>query len=88
MKSWKIQRWKKAKERLSEVEVFPWNGRDAQKQEIQNKKVVRRLLGKNFSVFEECNLRRMQCKQKESTEEQEMKQQQRMMIMKDLMKIC
>ena len=58
----------------------------AQKQETQNMKVVRRLLGKNFSLFREYNLQRLQSKQEESTEEEEMKQQQRMMIMKDLTK--
>ena len=52
----------------------------AQKQEIQNKKVGRRLLGKNFSLFGENNLQRLQSKQEESTEEEEMKQQQRMAI--------
>ena len=52
----------------------------AQKQEIQNKKVERRLLGKNFSLFGEYNLQRLQSKQEESTEEEEMKQQQRMAI--------
>ena len=58
----------------------------AQKQEILNEKVERRLLGKNFSLFGEDNLQRLQRKQEESTGEEEMKLQQRMMIMKDLTK--
>ena len=58
----------------------------AQKQEIQNMKVVRRLLGKNFSLFREYNLQRQQSKQKELMEEEEMKLQQRMVIMKDLIR--
>ena len=43
-KSWKIQGRREHK-RPSEVEVPSWNGG---KQEIQNKEVVRRLLGENF----------------------------------------
>ena len=59
----------------------------AQKQETQNKKVARRLLGKTFLLFfKKYNLQRLQSKQEESTEEEEMKQQQRMKIMKDLTK--
>ena len=58
----------------------------AQKQEIQNKKVMRRLLGKIFSLFREYNLQHLQSKQEESTEEQEIKQQQRMVIMKDMIR--
>ena len=56
----------------------------APKQQIQNKKVVRRLLGNNFSLFREYNLQRLQSKPEESTEEEEMKQQQRMMNRTDL----
>ena len=41
---------------------------------------------KIFSLFREYNLQRLQCKQEVSTKEEEMKQQQRMMIMNDLMK--
>ena len=40
-----------------------------------------------FSLFREYNVQRLHCKQEESTEEDEMKQQQRMMIMKDLTRI-
>ena len=58
----------------------------AQEQEIQNKKVVRRLLGNTLSSFREYTLQRLQSKQEESTEEEEMKQQQRMAIMKDLIR--
>ena len=39
-----------------------------------------------FSLFREYNLLRLQSKQEELTEEEEMKQQQRMAIMKDLIK--
>ena len=39
-----------------------------------------------FSLFREHNLQRLQSKQEESTEEEAMKQQHRMVIMKDLMK--
>ena len=46
----------------------------------------RRLLGKNFSLFREYNLQRLQSKHEELTEEEEMKQQQRMAIMKELIK--
>ena len=39
-----------------------------------------------FALFRECNLQRRQSKQDELTEEEEMKQQQRMAIMKNLIK--
>ena len=39
-----------------------------------------------FSFSREYNLQRLQSKQEEPTEEEEMKQQQRMAIMKDLIK--
>ena len=39
-----------------------------------------------FSLFREYNLQRLQSKQEDSTEEEEMKQQQRMAIMKDLIR--
>ena len=49
MKSWTSTRSKKAKERHSEVEVLPENdGGCKKKQEIQNKKMERRLLGRNL----------------------------------------
>ena len=51
--------------------------------EMRSKKVVRRMLV-SF-IFEEYNLDRP-CKQQESTEEQEMKQQQRTVFMKDMIK--
>ena len=46
----------------------------------------RRLLGKNLSLFRECNLQRLQSKHEELTEEEVMTQQQRMAIMKDPIK--
>ena len=59
----------------------------AQKQERQNGKVVRRLLGQNLRLVQRIyNLQRLQSKQEESAEEEEMKQQQRMKIMRDLTK--
>ena len=55
------------------------------KHEKQNKEMVRRLLGKNvLLVFKEFNLQRQQRKEHELTEEEEMKQQQRTVILKDL----
>ena len=39
-----------------------------------------------FSLFREYNLQRLQSKQEEPTEEEEMKQQQRTAVMKDLIK--
>ena len=56
----------------------------AQKQEIQNKKVMREIVGQDFQLFREYNLQHLQSKQEKSTEEEEMKQQQRMVIMKDM----
>ena len=58
----------------------PGMEKGAQKQQLQNKKVVRRLLGKNFSLFRKYNMQRQQSKQEELTEEEEMKQQ-RMVIL-------
>ena len=59
----------------------------AQKQERQNGKVVRRLLGQNLRLVQRIyNLQRLQSKQEESAEEEEMKQQQRMKIRRDLTK--
>ena len=60
----------------------------APKQERQNKKVVRRLLGQNLRLVSESttNYQRLQSKQEKSTEEEEMKQQHRMKVMKDLTK--
>ena len=56
--------------------------KSTQEQEIQNKKGEGRLLGKNLSLFRTYSLQRLQNKQEESTEVEEMKQQQRMAIMK------
>ena len=47
---------------------------------------MKRLLGETFSLFSEHNLQRLQSKQEELTEEEEMKQQQRKAIMKDVIK--
>ena len=73
---------KKAKERLSEVGSAPWNGggcaKKKNKKKIQNKKVERILLGKNFLLVEGIQL-----SVEEPTEEEEMMQQQKMVIMKD-----
>ena len=59
----------------------------AQGQETQNKKMERRLLGKIFCLVQRVyNLQRLESKQEELEEGEEMKQQQRMRIMKDLTK--
>ena len=63
-----------------------WRGRGTQKQETQNKKVRRRLLGKNFLLVTKYNLQRRQSKQEESTEQEEVKQQPRIVLMKDLIR--
>ena len=73
--------WKNLGERMEEEvldkykveksERGAFKGKSTQKQEIQNLKVVRRLLGKIFSLFGEYNLQRLQSKQEESTEEEE-----------------
>ena len=47
-------RSKKAKERPSESEVHPGKEECAQKQEMLNKKVGRRLLGKNNTTCSVC----------------------------------
>ena len=48
----------------------------AQKQEVQNKKVGGYCWARLLSLFREYNLQRLQSKQEESTEEEDMKQQQ------------
>ena len=58
----------------------------AQKQGIQIVRVRRRLLGKSFSLFREYNLQRLESKQEDPTGEEEMKQQQRMAIIEDLIR--
>ena len=45
----------KVEESKKEAAPLEWR-RSTRKQEIQNKKVGRRLLGKNFSLFREYNL--------------------------------
>ena len=42
-----------------------------QKQDIQNKKSGERIVGREFFLFREYNLQRLQSKQEESTEEEE-----------------
>ena len=53
----------------------------AQKQEIQNEKVWRRLLGKKFLLVQ--RIPASNASREEEEEEEEMKQQQRMVIMRD-----
>ena len=77
---------RKQKKRLSGVEVLTGREKGAQKQEIQNKKVVRRLLGKTFLFVQRIQLAASAMQTGELTEEEEMTQQQRMVIMKDLMR--
>ena len=81
-KSWKNKRSKKAQERPSEVDVPPWNGGGCAK--------IRKTEEESGEMIAEQeifpSLERLQCMQEDSTEEEEMKQQKRMMIMKDLTK--
>ena len=56
------------------------------KEEVQNTKVVTRLLGKNFALFREYNLQRLHNMHEDSAEEEEMKRQQRTKVMKDMTK--
>ena len=64
----------------------PLQWRREQKQEIQNKKMGEDCWARISALFREYNLHRLQSKQEESTGEEEMKQQQRMKIMKELTK--
>ena len=65
------------------MEETPWNGeKSTQKQE---KKFESDCSARIFSLDREDNLQRLRSKL-ESTEEEEMKQQRRMAIMKDLIK--
>ena len=72
----KIQGRRKQKRGLQRKGCTPGMEEGAQKQEIQSKKVGIRI----FLCLREYNLQRLQCKQEET------KQQQRMVIMKDLTK--
>ena len=58
----------------------------AQKEKNRIRKLGEDCWARIFSLFREYNLQCLQCHQEESTEEEEMKQQQRMAIMKDLIK--
>ena len=58
----------------------------AKKQEVQNTKVGRRLLGKHFALFKEYNLQRLKSMHDDLTDGDEMKRQQRRKIMKDMTK--
>ena len=57
----------------------------AKKQDVQNTKVVKRLLGKDFPSRQK-NLQRLKSMHEDSTEGEEMKRQQRMMIVRDMTK--
>ena len=57
--------------------------RKKKKGKIQSKRVAR---GKNFSLFRQYHLQRQQSKQEDLTEVGEMKQQQRMAIIEDLIR--
>ena len=69
VKFWTSTRSRTVKERLSKAEVPRWSGGVCAEARI--------------FVFSEYNLQRLQNKQEESAEEGEMKQQQRMKIVKD-----
>ena len=74
-------------QRQEECEVLELQRSGVRKNEnYRIKKVGGGLLGTNFSLFTEYNLQRLQSKQEESTEDEEMMQQQRMAVMKDLLK--
>ena len=65
----KIFRSSKAKKRPSEVGVPPWDGggcaTTGNTEEVSGEKIG----GHEFSLFEEYNLQRLQCKQEESKKE-------------------
>ena len=95
--SWKNLAERMEEELLNKYEVEESNkdafkGRSAPlewKRVRKNKKYITRkwrecCWARIFSLFREYNLQRLQSKQEESTEEEEMKQRQRMAIMKDL----
>ena len=71
------------------MEVLPWEWRRVRKNKrYKIRKVVRGeedCWARTFALLREYNLQRLQSKQEESTEEEEMKQQ-RMAIRKDLTK--
>ena len=58
----------------------------AQNQKVQKTNVARGLLGKNHRLFREYNLQCLQSMNEDCTEEEEMRSQQRMKLMKDFTK--
>ena len=79
---YKVENTKKI---LLQGEVTPWNGEGYAKT-LKIGKWREDCWARIFSFFREYNLQRLQSKQEELTEEEEMKQQQRMAIMNDLIK--
>ena len=73
------------REAYSEVEVLLWNGGGcAKNKKYRIRKWAEDCWARIFSLFREYNLQRLQGKQEEPTEGEEMKQQQRMQIIQDL----
>ena len=74
---------KKKTWRLTKAEVPRWNGGvSAEARNIKEKKWREDCRARIFSSLKELNSQRLPCNQEESTEEEEMKQLQRMMIIK------
>ena len=67
--------------------VFPWNGEGCVSQEQQNKKVARRLLGKTFLFVSSIQLAASAKIAGGVNGRRRDEEQQRMVIMKDLIKI-
>ena len=62
--------------------MTPWNGEEYARTRDIRLEGGEKTAGQEFSLFREYNLQRLQSKHEELTEEEEMKQQQRMAIMK------
>ena len=77
--------WTTAKEELTEGEASFWHGRLVRKsRKYSIRKWREDCWARIFALFREYNLQRLQGKQDELTEGEEMKQQQRMKITKGL----
>ena len=75
------------REALSEVEVHPWNGGGCANTRNTEQESGEKIAGQDFFyLFRAYNVQSLHCKQEESTEEEEMKLQQIMVIMKDLIR--
>ena len=75
-KSWTSTKLKRAREEPLKAEVTPWNGEEYAKARDMKLESGEKIAGREiFSLFREYNLQRLQSKQEELTEEEEMKQQ-------------